>query len=183
MCFRLSKALLCTSIFLKIKGSEFTTIFTLFINFLNFTTCNWNIWTLIFIVDKWDNLVHLPYTNLIYCTQYSEIHYLWILLIKKEQKFYKLPIHIKLNLRYIEKCILNKYLSALEKGGCSVWLLAKRVTNMTADISASATKCYRGVGQICVKWERWDINSELNVGRVFNSLTQVISGFICKRLH
>jgi len=39
---------------------------------------------------------------------------------------------------------------------------------MAAGISASATKCYRGVGQFHVNLERWDINSELNVGRVFS---------------
>jgi len=39
---------------------------------------------------------------------------------------------------------------------------------MTANISASAKLCYLGFDQLHVNWERWDINSELNAGRVFN---------------
>jgi hypothetical protein len=69
----------------------------------------------------------------------------------KKQKFCQIFIHVNLKLRYIEKCILNKYLSTLEKGGCFAWLLGIRVTNMTADISANATKCYLGNGQFHVK--------------------------------
>ena len=53
---------------------------------------------------------------------------------------------------------------------------------MTSNITVSATKRYRRTGQFHVKWERLDINSELNIGRVFIYLTQVITGFICKAL-
>jgi len=46
--------------------------------------------------------------------------------------------------------------------------MAIRLADMTANISASAKKFYIGIGQLHVNWERIDINSELNVGRIFN---------------
>jgi hypothetical protein len=39
---------------------------------------------------------------------------------------------------------------------------------MTANISAGAKKCYLDNGLVHVKWERREINSELNVGMVFD---------------
>jgi hypothetical protein len=54
--------------------------------------------------------------------------------------------------------------------------MAVKVRNMTANISTSAKKCYRRILQIHVRWEGLDINSESNVERVFNYLTQAISG-------
>jgi len=53
-------------------------------------------------IDKWEDLVNLPYTNFIYCTQYSQIQYLWILFIKKKKNFYQILIHVNLLVRYIE---------------------------------------------------------------------------------
>ena len=44
-------------------------------------------------------------------------------------------------------------MQTLEKGGCSAWVLGIRVTNMNANSSASATKCYWEFGQFHVQWE------------------------------
>jgi len=52
--------------------------------------------TYIRIFGKWDNLVHLPYKNLLYCTQHNEIQCLCILFIKKEQKFYQIRILVNI---------------------------------------------------------------------------------------
>jgi len=39
---------------------------------------------------------------------------------------------------------------------------------MTVNISASATKCYRGNVHLRVNWERCYINSDLKMGSAFN---------------
>jgi len=75
-CFRLNKALLLNSKFLKIKWSKCTKIFTLLIKYIKFTIVIVRYVYKIYIFGKWDNLVYLPYSNLTYCTQHLEIQYL-----------------------------------------------------------------------------------------------------------
>lgn len=77
------------------------------------------------------------------------------------------PFSCKTSGSYIDKCTLNKYFKPL-KGWVVCLSTGDKGNQHDEELSASNKISYLRNGQFRAKWEKWDINSELNVGSVLN---------------